>query len=99
MSNVPPGGKVPNPLAPKGKKGKSSSPNKMTSQAHDALLAILIEATGIVIVVSVAGISDSVANLMLLFAVALWLLYLVMNADTVAKFSQVLTNIESGAKQ
>jgi hypothetical protein len=98
MANPPPGHKK-LPLPGSGGKPKNTKPGPTTTQAHDVLLALLIEATGIVIVVTVAGISDSVANLMLVFAIGLWLVFLVMNAETVAGFTSKLTNIESGATQ
>lgn len=91
MANPTPGQ---NPIP---KKTKPATTPKSITDAHGALLAILVEAMGIVVVVTVAGISDSVANLLLLFSVGLWLLFLVMNADTVASFGNILTNIEQGS--
>jgi UPF0716 family protein affecting phage T7 exclusion len=72
--------------------------NVTTDKAAETLLAMLIEVAGIVIVVTVAGISDKLANLMLVFAIGLWLLFLIMHTEDVTKFSDVLSNIERGAK-
>lgn len=94
MANPEPGQK-PQPTGNSG--GSKAKTSKTTTASHEALLAILIEATGIVIVVTVAGVSEPVANLLLVFSIGLWLLYLVMNADTVAAWTYKLTNIESGA--
>lgn len=97
MANPTPGQK-PTP-SPSKSNSESNKATKLTTNAHGVLLALLVEAGGIVVVVTVAGLSDSVANLLILFSAGLWLLYLVMNADQVAGFADALTNIESGAKQ
>ncbi len=94
MANAP----TPPLLNPKSN-SNSKKTTKLTTNAHGVLLAILIETAGIVVVVTVAGIDESIANMMLILAIGMWLLYLVMNADTVATYSQKLTNIERGAAQ
>lgn len=77
---------------------KQTPDEKTTSSANEALLALGIEAVGIIIVVTVAGINDSLATMLLVFSVGLWVLYLVMNSDTVSTFTTKITNIEAGAK-
>lgn len=64
------------------------------NNASDVLLALLVEAGGLVIVTVVAGINDQVANLMLLFIAGIWLLWMINHTGEVTKLSTILSNIE-----
>jgi hypothetical protein len=65
----------------------------------EALLALLVEVTGVVIVVTIAGINDKTATLMLIFAIGLWMLFLITHTHEVTRFSNVLSGIEGSAKK
>lgn len=76
-----------------------SSPPILSSAnpATHVLLALGLQVGGLVIAVTVAGIDDSVANLMLLLMVGLLLLFMIMNADKFKGIVNILTNAEQGA--
>ena len=65
--------------------------------ATHVLIALLLQAAGIVIAVTVAGLSDTTANLILIAMVGLLLLFMIMNADKFAGITNILTNAETGA--
>lgn len=65
--------------------------------ATHVLLALLLQAGGLVIVITLAGIDDTVANLMLLLMVGLLLLFMIMNAQKFTGIIDTLTNVEQGA--
>lgn len=67
------------------------------AKASEVLLALLVESAGLVIVVGAAGISDGIANMMLVFMVGLWLLFLIMHQSGVQTLSNSLTGIEKAA--
>lgn len=65
----------------------------------DALFALMLESLGIVIVVVIAGINDKIANLILVFIIGLWILFLVENYQLVSNTATKIANIEGGAKR
>lgn len=65
--------------------------------ATHVLLALMLQTGGLVIAVIIAGLDETVANLMLLFMVGLLLLFMIMNADKFAGMVNILTNAEQGA--
>jgi hypothetical protein len=94
-TSIPP--QAPGPLNPIQK--QSVNAGAVNTAAVDALLAVIVQTGGIAIVVIIAGFNDTVANLMIVFIVGLWILFLVMHPDIVGKYSNVLTNIQTGAKK
>ncbi len=70
---------------------------KSHNPATHVLLALLVQTGGLVIAVTVAGIDDSIANLMILLMVGLLLLFMIMNAQAFTGITNMLTNIERGA--
>jgi len=59
----------------------SASP--IISSAHAALLAVLVEAGGLAVVIFIAGTDDSIASLVLLFIIGIFLLFIVMHPTEV----------------
>lgn len=73
---------------------------KVLSSANPAthvLIALLLQAGGLVIAVTVAGIDDAVANLIIIIMVGLLLLFMIMNASKFSGMVNILTNAETGA--
>lgn len=73
----------------------------MASKASppDVLLALLVEVGGLAIVTAVAGISDPMANIMLLFILGVALLWMVTHAAQLNGIFNMLGNIEkAGAR-
>jgi hypothetical protein len=68
-----------------------------SNPATHVLLALMLQTGGLVIAVVIAGLDDSVANLMVLLMVGLLLLFMIMNADKFAGITNILTNAEQGA--
>ncbi len=66
--------------------------------ATDTVMAILIEAGGIVVVTIIAGLSDRVGTMMIIVLVGLWLLFLMNNTTMVTNFATTVANIQTGAK-
>lgn len=75
------------------------SPKILASQnpATHVLIALALQAGGLVIAVTVAGIDDSVANLILIMMVGLLLLFMIMNSAKFTGIVNVLTNAETAA--
>lgn len=77
------------------------NPNESTqaglTQASHILLAIVLEVGGLAIVTAVAGISDGMANIMLVLMIGLVLLWMVTHASEVAALQNLALNIEEGA--
>lgn len=72
---------------------KSSGSNS-TAQAGDILLAMILEIGGLAIVTAVAGISDGMANLMLLLVFGIFMLWLINNTTKLSGFMNSITNVE-----
>ena len=73
------------------------APFQSTNPATHVLIALALQTGGLVIAVTVAGIDDSVANLMILMMVGLLLLFMIMNANKFSGIINILTNAEQGA--
>lgn len=67
--------------------------------ATHVLLAVALQAGGLVIAVTVAGISDDAATFILFLMVGLLLLFMIMNADKFSGIVNILTNAETGATE
>lgn len=52
----------------------------MASQG-DTALALMVELAGVIILTLVAGLSDEVAGLIIVFLIGLWLLWLIKHAE------------------
>jgi hypothetical protein len=65
--------------------------------ATRVLIALGVQTGGLVIAVMIAGLDDSVANLMLIMMVGLLLLFMIMNASKFSGIMNILTNAEQGA--
>jgi hypothetical protein len=68
-----------------------------TNPATHVLLAMIVQTGGIVIATVIAGVDDTVANLMILLMVGLLLLFMIMNYQKFAGIVDMLTNVEQGA--
>lgn len=68
----------------------------MQSQAAqgDIALAMLVELAGIVIITLVAGISDEVANIIILFLIGLWLLWMMKHVQQTGFLNQLLLRVQ-----
>lgn len=66
------------------------------SGAHAALIAILIEMGGLVIVVAIAGVNEDVGSLILLIMFGILLLMLVMHSGQLANTMSFITKKEQG---
>lgn len=67
----------------------SSAP--IISSAHAAILAVLVEAGGLAVIIFIAGTDDSMASLVLLFMLGIFLLFLVMHPAEVSSIVGKLT--------
>jgi hypothetical protein len=79
--------------------GGVSTP-KIFSSANPAthvLLSLMLQTGGLVIVTTLAGLDDTVGNMMVLLMVGLLLLFMIMNADKFNGIVTMLTNVEQGA--
>jgi hypothetical protein len=65
--------------------------------ATAAILSLLVEAGGLVVIVTLAGMNDSIANLMLIFIFGLLLLLMIQNLSSVQSISGKVLNLEAGA--
>jgi hypothetical protein len=65
--------------------------------ATHVLLALAVQAGGLVIATTIAGLDDNVGNLMVLLMVGILLLFMIMNAERFTGIVNSLTNIEQGA--
>lgn len=68
-----------------------------SNAAADALLAMLIEIGGLVVVTVVAGISDSIANLMIIFIIGIAILWAVTHYAQLSGLITALNNAEKAA--
>ena len=59
----------------------------------DVLLALLVETGGLALIVTLAGISDSLANIMIVLMVGEWILCLVNHTGEVTTMNNMLNNI------
>jgi len=71
--------------------------NSTENPATHVLLALLVEVGGLFVVITLAGLDDSIANVMLVFMVGLLLLFMVMNASKFQDMANVVLNAEKGA--
>lgn len=69
----------------------------MKHNPSNIILAIILETGGLAIAVAVAGISDAMANLMLLLVVGIGLLWLMNNYTAFNGTLQAISNIERAA--
>ena len=84
-----------NPNVGKGLSG--SIPDPLTD-ATSALLALLVEIGGLIVVIMIAGMSDSIGNLMLIIMFGILLLFMVMNYQEVGDITAKLLNLEGAAQ-
>jgi hypothetical protein len=63
-------------------------------KAADILLALLVEVGGLVVITAVAGISDEVANLMMVFVVGVGILWMIQHTAELGKLTGYLANAE-----
>jgi hypothetical protein len=59
----------------------------------DVLLAMLVEAGGLALVVTIAGISDRMATMMLILVIGIWLLWGLKHASALTQINTGLNNI------
>jgi hypothetical protein len=74
----------------------TASSAQMT-QAADILLALFVEVGGLVVVTIVAGISDQVANLMIVFVVGIAILWAILHYSELTGLINMLNNAEKAA--
>lgn len=73
---------------------------KVFSSANPAthvLLSLTLQTGGLIIVTTIAGMSDSLGNMMIFLMLALLLLFMIMNWDKFNGIVTMLTNVEQGA--
>lgn len=70
---------------------------KSQNPATHVLLALLLQTGGLIVAVTIAGIDDTVANLILLIMISLLILFMIMNASQFSGIVNILTNAETGA--
>lgn len=70
---------------------------KSANPATHVLLALILESGGLIIVTTIAGLSDDLGNLMIFLMLALLLLFTIMNAGKFAGIMDIATNVEQGA--
>lgn len=80
-------------ITPKRPSNKTKVPN-----ATSVLLAILVEGAGLVAVTAIAGISDQMANLMIVFVIGIFLLWLTFHSEQVSSLNNWVGRIEGAAK-
>lgn len=97
-TNIAPPNDTPvSPLTPSSPNSGSGSAPVNVSGAHAAIVAVFIEMAGLAIVILIAGASDDVANLMIIFMVGLLLLMIIMHSGQVSSLFSTLTNKEQAA--
>lgn len=65
-----------------------------TNQAGDILLALIFEVGGLAVITAVAGLSEQVANLMVLLVFGVFLLWLMNNFDKVNGLLNSVNRVE-----
>jgi hypothetical protein len=68
-----------------------------TGQSADILLALILEIGGLGIMTAVAGISDQMANLMVLLILGVFMLWLMNNYSKLSGLMTSITNVEKAA--
>lgn len=68
--------------------------SKAEVQAGDVLLATLVEIGGLAVVVTVAGIDEDIATILLYAMMGIFLLWMVMHPSQVQGISNIFTNAQ-----
>jgi hypothetical protein len=73
---------------------KKAAAAPSTTQTSDILLGMMIEVGGLAIIVAVAGISDGVANIMIIFVLGVGLLWAMTHTAQLSGLINALNNAE-----
>lgn len=60
----------------------------------DIALAMMVELAGVIIVTLVAGISDEVANIIIVFLIGLWLLWMIKHATETGYLNNLFGRVQ-----
>lgn len=65
-----------------------------TASKGDIALALMVELGGVLILTLIAGINDEVANIVLLFLIGLWILWLIKHATETGYLNQLFARVQ-----
>lgn len=81
---------VPSPTAQTRKKKKSGSKGADRPTGSEAILQLSLELLAVSLFTLMAGASDEMGRLMILFMVGFWLIYLIQNSKVIAGLERML---------